>query len=238
MSNALAFESSITMSGFEVAGLVLAIFPIVVRGLQQFTDGVQIIKSWKRYQRELSRYSRTLETQEIVYLNTIERLFEGIIQTNEELEELIEDPAKAFSQKPQYEESLRNRLGRSYDNYLLIMKDLLEVLIKVRKELGLDEQGKVSCDLRRSHPVPKSTRIENLAKIALSSSAPLGQFAITRTTSQKTETGPIQEYIYRPFCSNRQSQQAAEPLHPGDEDPRISQKQEAVAVSICGLQNH
>lgn len=140
------------MSGFEVAGLVLAVFPIVVRGLQQVTDGVETIKSWKRYRRELGKYSRVLETQRIVYLNTIEGLFEGIIQSNEaneELEELMENPAIALSDKPQYEESLRNRLGRSYDNYLLIMKDMLEALRKLRKELGIDEQGKVSCDFRR-----------------------------------------------------------------------------------------
>lgn len=184
------------MSGFEVAGLVLAVFPIVVRGLQQVTDGVETIKSWKRYRRELGKYSRTLETQRIVYLNTIEGLFEGIIQSNEELEELMENPAIAFSHKPQYEESLRNRLGRSYENYLLIMKDMLEALTRVRKELGIDEQGKVgkvatSVDFRSRNA---------LAENALSSLAPLGQSSAAGTTIEKTEAGPIQERIYRPLC--------------------------------------
>lgn len=131
------------MSGIEAAGLVLAVFPIVVSGLQHFTEGVETIKSWKRYQRELAKYSRTLETQRIVYLNTIERLFEGIIQSNDELEALMEDPEGAFAHKPQYEEGLRNRLGRSYNNYLLIMADMLEALRKARRELGIGEDGKV-----------------------------------------------------------------------------------------------
>lgn len=130
------------MSGFEVAGLVLAVFPVVVKGLQQFTDGVQTIKAWKYYRRELAKYSRTLETQRIDYLNTVEQLFEGIIQSNDELEELMENPAGAFSQ---YEESLRHRLDRSYTNYLDVMRDMLEALGKMRKEMGIDEQGKV-CD--------------------------------------------------------------------------------------------
>lgn len=133
------------MSGFEVAGLVLAVFPIVVKGLQQFTEGVQTIKAWKYYRRELAKYSRTLENERIIYLNTVERLFEGIIQSNDELEELMEDPAGAFSQKPQYEESLRHRLDRSYAPYLSVMQDMLEALGKMRKEMGIDEQGKV-CD--------------------------------------------------------------------------------------------
>lgn len=85
------------MSGIEAAGLVLAVFPIVVNGLQHFTEGVETIKCWRRYQRELAKYSRTLETQRIVYLNTIESLFEGIIQYSDELEALIDDPEGAFS---------------------------------------------------------------------------------------------------------------------------------------------
>ena len=131
------------MSGIEAAGLVLAVFPIVVNGLQQFTEGLETIKNWRRYHRELAKYSRTLETQRIVYLNTIERLFEGIIQSNDELEAFMKDPAAAFSRNPQYEERLSTRLGRSYGNFSRIMADMLDALKLARKELGIDENGKV-----------------------------------------------------------------------------------------------
>lgn len=131
------------MSGIEAAGLILAVFPIVVNGLQHSREGVETIKSWKHYRRDLARYSRSLETQRIVYLNTIEMLFEGIIQSNDELEAFIEDPGVAFSHKAQYEERLRNRLGRSYGNYNQIMAYMLKALEAARKELGIGENGKV-----------------------------------------------------------------------------------------------
>ena len=131
------------MSGIEAAGLVLAVFPMVVTGLQQFTEGLQTIENWKRYHRELAKYSRTLETQRIVYLNTIERLLEGIIQSNDELEAFMKNPGATFSLNPQYEERLSTRLGRSYGNYNRIMADMLEALEKARNELGVDETGKV-----------------------------------------------------------------------------------------------
>ncbi len=131
------------MSGIEAAGLVLAVFPIVVNGLQHFTEGVETIKSWKRFRRELDKYSRTLETQRIVYLNTIERLFEGIIHSNDELDAFMKNPGGAFSHKPEYEERLTTRLGRSYGNYTRIMADMLESLEAARKELGIGENGKV-----------------------------------------------------------------------------------------------
>lgn len=131
------------MSGVEAAGLVLAVFPIVVSGLKHFTEGVETVKSWKRYQRVLARYSRILETQQIVYLNTIEGLFEGIIQSNDELDALMKEPGAAFSHQPEYEERLRARLGRSYGNYDRITADMLDALEAARKELGIDENGKV-----------------------------------------------------------------------------------------------
>ena len=131
------------MSGIEAAGLVLAVFPIVVNGLQHFTEGVETIKSWKRFRRELDKYSRTLETQRIVYLNTIERLLEGIIQSNDELDAFMKNPGGALSHKPEYEERLSTRLGRSYGNYTRIMADMLDSLEAARKELGIGEDGKV-----------------------------------------------------------------------------------------------
>ena len=131
------------MSGIEAAGLVLAVFPIVVNGLQHFTEGVETIKSWKRFRRELDKYSRTLETQRIVCLNTIESLFEGIIQSNDELDAFMKDPGGAFSQNIGYEQRLHTRLGRSYGNYTRIMADMLEALETARKELGIGEDGKV-----------------------------------------------------------------------------------------------
>ena len=131
------------MSGIEAAGLVLAVFPIVVSGLQHFTEGLETINNWRRYNRELAKYSRTLETQRIVYLNTIERLFEGLIQSNDEFEAFMKDPGTAFTLNPQYEERLSTRLGRSYGNFARIMADMLDSLKVARKELGIDESGKV-----------------------------------------------------------------------------------------------
>ena len=138
---------SVSMSGIEAAGLVLAVFPIVVSGLHHFTDSLETIKSWKRYHRELSKYARILETQSIVFLNTTERLLEGIIQSNDEFEAFVKDPAQAFSSNQQYEGRLEMRLGRSYDNYNKIVMDILNALKATGKELGIDENGKVRLTL-------------------------------------------------------------------------------------------
>ncbi len=97
-----------------------------------------------------------------MYLNTIERLFEGIIQSYDELKELMEDPTGTSLHKPQYEEGLRNRLGRSCDNYLLIMKDMMEALRKLRKDFGVDEQGEVRCDYNTGNALTETLFLHQL----------------------------------------------------------------------------
>ncbi len=130
------------MSGIEVVGLVLAVFPGVVRGLQQFAQRIATSKPWKRYS-ELSSLSRTLETQQVVFLNTIERIFEGIIQSNDELEALVGNLEAAIPDRSQYEKALRVRLGRSYDIFCSLMQALSDSLRLAREEIGIDDKGKV-----------------------------------------------------------------------------------------------
>ena len=140
------------MSGIEVAGLVLGAFPIVVSGLQHFTEGVETIKSWKRYQRQLKIYSRTLEAQHALLLNTIGLLFQDIAQSNDEFDLLLKDPGGSFSRRPHYEEALRNRLDHSYDKFRMILEAMLEDLQLARKALGIGEDGRVRYASRKRLP--------------------------------------------------------------------------------------
>ena len=131
------------VTGVETAGLVLATFPIVVNCLSQFAEGVDTIKSWRRYRRELTNYARTLEAEYVIYRNTIEELLDGIIHSDEELNILLEDLGGVSWQKPQYEDQLRRRLDHSYQSYLVTMTDILTAVQAVQKRLGVGDSGKV-----------------------------------------------------------------------------------------------
>ena len=134
------------MSGIEVAGLVLAVFPLVVNGLQHFTEGVDTVKSWswKTYHRELINYNRTLTTEEKYCLDTLEALLSGIIRSDDEYDALKKDPGDNLWQKPEYQEQLKRRLDHNYGNYMDTMTTMLRTLTVVRDKLGLDDSGKVS----------------------------------------------------------------------------------------------
>ena len=116
-----AHQSIAMVTGIEVAGIALAVFPIVVNGLSHFAEGVETIKSWRRYRRELTGYARTLESQRIWYLDTIEELLDGIVHSEEELAALSHDPGGDAWQRPEYEAKLKRRLDHSYNPYMANM---------------------------------------------------------------------------------------------------------------------
>ena len=131
------------VTGVETAGLVLAGFPLAMNGLGYMIKGVQAADFWRQHRRELKNYSRTLETQRIWYLDTLEQLFDGITEADEEVGELLRDPRRASWWKPQYEKRLRIRLGRSYDQYFDILEHMVETLEDMQEEMGVPTSGTV-----------------------------------------------------------------------------------------------
>lgn len=133
-------------SGLEIAGLVLAAFPLVIKGLGCYIDGVETMILWRRYRRQLADYQRQIETQRIWYLDTLEELLDGIVGTDAELTLLVADPGGVAWQKPEYDRRLRTRLDHSYEPYIATIRNLLDALQTIKEKLGLDASGKVTWD--------------------------------------------------------------------------------------------
>lgn len=132
------------MSGFEVAGITLAVFPIVVNGLTQFTEGIQTIKHWRRYRIQLAQYAQILGNHHVFYRETLTQLLIDIVPSDEDLA-LMEDPEAAIWKKREYDRRLHERLDGSYDSYLENMQTMVKALREISKELGIDQtSGKVS----------------------------------------------------------------------------------------------
>ena len=139
------------MSGFEVAGVALAVFPILVDGLVRYVDGVQTIKVWRRYRAKLQDYADIMNTHWVYYQDTLEELLEGIVRSEDDISDLIAQPRGAIWKNPEYKEKLRERLGRSHAVYLRTSEKLVDGLREMCEKLEIDLSGKVStksCSLR------------------------------------------------------------------------------------------
>lgn len=133
----------LTMSGIEVAGITLAVFPIVLNGLGRMMEGIETIKRWKKYKRELEKYAARLENAHICFSSTLTQLLDDIVPSDMDFQLMIAQPLGPLWKKPAYEESLRYRLDQSYSLYLKTIKSLADDVEKMRNKLGIDASGTV-----------------------------------------------------------------------------------------------
>ncbi|KAL8816856.1 MAG: hypothetical protein Q9223_004208 [Gallowayella weberi] len=134
------------VTGIEITGLTLAVFPIVVDGVERYISGLQIIKTWRRYRVELAYYQHHIGIASAMFRNTIEELLEGIVTTQDDITALGDNPHAVATNNPQYEQQLKLRLDHDYQYCVAIMSRMLDALKTMKKELNLDETGKILWD--------------------------------------------------------------------------------------------
>ncbi|KAL8686311.1 MAG: hypothetical protein Q9218_007195 [Villophora microphyllina] len=128
-------------TGIEVAGLALAVFPLVMKGMENLIESAQTFKSWKKYRMVLAEYLQTIKDAKAFFIDTAEELLLDILETQDELDALRGDPAQVALANPRYEELLRKRLDHNYDGFLKTLTKMLAALDSVRKKLGLGHQA-------------------------------------------------------------------------------------------------
>ena len=134
--------------GIETAGLVLATFPIIISFLEHYVKGVETIQKWRFYSRELAIYGRKLEVQRVMYLNTTEKLLDGIVESDDDLATMLLNPASPAWKKIEHTDPLRTRLHHSYDIYFARTHDMMQNLEGLKTKLGIDASGKVCSPMK------------------------------------------------------------------------------------------
>jgi hypothetical protein len=146
----MRFKPFEMVTGIETTGLILASFPLVVNGLGSYVAGANTLRRWRNermYGRELKHLQRQLETQRVIYLNTLEELFTGIVYSDAERALLINDPSGPNWRRKEYETLLHERLGQSYHAYLATVNDLHESITLLEGKTSLNASETVSSHL-------------------------------------------------------------------------------------------
>jgi len=131
---------NIMVTGIETAGLALAIFPLVVRGLAFYLDAAQKVKEIYKYEGVLKRLVRELEMERSKFENTCAVLLEGMVSA-EQLATLVSGEGW---KDPNLQNGLERCLGlnaaKSFTEAVAALNSLLDSL---RKGIGLDENSQV-----------------------------------------------------------------------------------------------
>lgn len=130
------------MSGIEVVGLVLAAIPLVISGLEHYSEGVETIRRVRDAPAELRSVAIKLRAENIVFRNTLEILLQDSVDMRMQ-QALLHDVAGEAWADAAVEKALRRRLQHSYPSYIEHVKLIHKELADITQKLHL-ENGKVS----------------------------------------------------------------------------------------------
>ncbi|KAF1957487.1 hypothetical protein CC80DRAFT_503816 [Byssothecium circinans] len=130
------------MSGVEVAGLVLGCLPIIIQAIESYNEGLDPMKSFLRWERELPALIRKLRNQHVHYSQTLRILLEPIT-TEFELAEMLSGERQLWKEKDM-ELKLQDKLQDSYNAYQSTITDIERITRKIASKLDLERATELS----------------------------------------------------------------------------------------------
>jgi len=119
----------------EIAGLVLGAFPLMISAMEHYKKTPEVWDDWWSYKQQYTKFKRALEREKLAFEENLEELLGPIVRDESELRELLKDSNSLAWKELELEEQLRERLPKSYDAYMDIMKELEEVMEKLKESL-------------------------------------------------------------------------------------------------------
>ena len=80
-----------------------------------------------------------LDTQKNHFYNNLEKLLTPFIESDREMNNLLNDPTGRGWCEPLLEERLRERLANSYDNYIRIIQRMMKIIDELKTLLGIGD---------------------------------------------------------------------------------------------------
>ena len=143
ISKGFRFIDDAMVTGIETAGLVLAVFPIIVEGLKVYLDGISSIKKYWQFIAVLKRLIRDLLVEEVKFSNTCTELLHDLVDSSE-LIRLLEKPGGERWRTTELQIKLKERLGRGLQAYMEAVIDMTDCLEDFRRKLELGPTNRVS----------------------------------------------------------------------------------------------
>ena len=125
------------MSGLEVAGLVLGLFPIVISAIDSCERGYGVLADWKHFRREFTEVSNRLRGQQILLRQHIEVALRSIVDSESSLTAMMDKPGSTAWQESELTSRLKMKLSgtEEFDTYCFTLNTTYVLLKKLDKRL-------------------------------------------------------------------------------------------------------
>ena len=130
------------MSGFEVVGVVLGGFPLLVSALEHWQSGARMLQNWWQFEREYQKSLMDINHQQLIFRQNLEECLLPLVADDDQVELLLADPTGPGWSVPEPKEKLEKRLSKpAYEQYKetvaamkVVMNELQGMAKKVQPE--------------------------------------------------------------------------------------------------------
>ncbi|RYP11317.1 hypothetical protein DL764_000135 [Monosporascus ibericus] len=169
------------MSGLEVVGITLAIFPLIISGLEHYQHGRDTLALFRGYAKELKMMTLKLATEYERFQNTCEKLLAGIVPAVD-LEDMIKNPSGMWDGELTAQR-LQRRLHRSFSAFQQTTKMMQEAIMELKEELGIElnepdvpkEKSVLKREVKRITLVFKRPKYQGILKMLSDGNDSLGK---------------------------------------------------------------
>jgi hypothetical protein len=130
------------LTGVELAGIILAVLPIVKDGIEKSENGLSAMQDWWRYRTVFKKFQHDVDLQTLLLRQQLEHLLQQIVLSPSEMSTLIQNPGGPAWSSKDLDTRLRKILpGDSYDCYMQTVQYASELLQKLKTKLVAADQS-------------------------------------------------------------------------------------------------
>ena len=119
------------MDPATVAGLVLAVIPLVISAVENYEVTFQPFVTYRRYSREVERFAAKLDAQRAIFHNECQLL---LLEVGQNLTDILRDPNHPTRADEQLSKRLEKLFGSSYATCVATLNLINDILNEVTEE--------------------------------------------------------------------------------------------------------
>ena len=128
-------------TGIEIAGLVLAAFPVIISLLEHSGEGYEFIRNWSNARTDFQDFKTDFIRSKILFRQHIEVLLSPVIDNDGELAYMLEHPDDSRWKGYSLEIKLRERLSGKdeYENLITTIANTADLLQETQGQIDITD---------------------------------------------------------------------------------------------------
>ncbi|KAH6849665.1 hypothetical protein B0I37DRAFT_369530 [Chaetomium sp. MPI-CAGE-AT-0009] len=222
------------MSGFEVAGIVLGAFPILLSALEGYRALARTAGLWSNIRSEHQKCKNEVNAQRVAFVGNLKRLLLRLAIDDGKISQLLASPGGDEWRDDEIVRQLKDHLLNAYDIVLETIEDMGRAAEELKKEMAANEDS-----LQQRIQQAKSPELTTRLKEAFKKPAATRKYHVYRL--QFTLGEQVRNNLFKDM--QRYNDRLRNLLDTGDavsqiQSIRNAAKQTMMRSTVCGFWKH